>query len=44
MRVSIGLIRKAGSWEYLREATPHVIVILKNIKENETILFKGIIH
>ena len=37
-------IRVAGSWEYLagsrRESTSHFIVILIDIRENETIMFE----
>ena len=42
MRVPLWPIRRAGSWGYLagswREATPNVINILINIRENETII------
>ena len=42
MRVSVWAIRRAGSWGSVtgrwREATPHFIIILKNIRENETII------
>ena len=44
MKTSIVPIRVAGSWEYLarskREATSHFIVILIDIRENETIMFE----
>ena len=43
MRVPLWPIRRAGSWGYLagswREATPNVIIILIDIRENETIMF-----
>ena len=49
MKVPSGPMRRTGSWGYLagswRKATPHCIIIVMNIKENETILFKGcLIH
>ena len=44
MRVSIGSIRRAGSWGYFagsrKETTPNFIIILINIRENETIMFR----
>ena len=44
MKVPLWPIRKARSWGYLagswREATPNVIIVLINIRENETILFR----
>ena len=44
MRVSIGPIGRVGSWGYFagswKEATPDFIIILINIRENETIMFR----
>ena len=44
MRVPFWPIRRAGSWGYFagscREATLNVIIILINIRENETIMFR----
>ena len=44
MGVPVWPIRTAGSWGYLagswREATPHCVTILENVRENVTKLLK----
>ena len=48
MRVPFWPIRRTGSWGYLagswREATPNVIIILINVRENEKIIFGCVVE